>query len=352
MKKVFLMLLGAMMVCAAQAQIVAQDEAAVVYYSPKTSIGLDFTYTVETYERGIYAQYAEAMLGIDDVVKQNKTSYRLDDARINTSTSVDYERAHKITADAGFPMLLTINEKGLLVGYNYTPDNKPAPRPAPHHPQEPKPADVPMPLPEEVLTATTPQAQAFAAAKQIFHIRETRMYLLSGEVEHAPADGKAMELVLKELDKQERQLVSLFIGKVEKKNLHKHISHTPEGENSKRWDEVLYFSEDNGFTGADNVDADRIRINVEFHHQAAMKSPMESKGKKDKNAVEPSPIVYNLPGNADVEVYYKNELVRSRVVPVAQFGIDVPLPKDLFTDKELPKITFSEKTGKVIAITR
>lgn len=342
------------MVCGVKAQTPEEGEPVMVYYSPKTSIVLDFTYTEQTETAGELAEFAEELLGISNAVTESKTTYTFKGVTIATRTAADLERPHMIKAEKGMPwQLLNINDKGLLVGYNMTPD---APKQAKSSTKEAERSRISpirvLPYTEEILTAKSEEEKAQAVAKQILHLRETRMYLLSGEVEHAPADGKAMELVLKELDKQERQLVSLFIGKVEKKNLHKHISHTPEGENSKRWDEVLYFSEDNGFTGADNVDADRIRINVEFHHQAAQKSQMESKGKKDKNAVEPSPIVYNLPGNADVEVYYKNELVRSRVIPVAQFGIDVPLPKDLFTDKELPKISFSEKTGKVMAITR
>ena len=194
MKKVFLLLIGAsLMVSAASAQIVSQDESALVYYSPKTAISLDFSYTVESYERGIYAQYAESLLGIHDVVTQNKTTYRLDNVRIGTSTSVDYTRSHKVTADAGIPMLLTINEKGLLVGYNMTADEQPTRKPEPRKPAEPKKEeDGPMPLPEEVLNAPTLAAQAQAAAKQIFHIRETRMYLINGEVEHAVGTGNAL----------------------------------------------------------------------------------------------------------------------------------------------------------------
>ena len=37
---------------------------------------------------------------------------------------------------------------------------------------------------------------------------------------------------------------------------------------------------------------------------------------------------------------------------MAQFGIDVALPKELFTGNELPKIKFSEKTGGVISISK
>ena len=51
------------MVSAVSAQVLEKDEAALVYYSPKTVVVVDFCYTVETQEKGLYAEFAEAMLG-------------------------------------------------------------------------------------------------------------------------------------------------------------------------------------------------------------------------------------------------------------------------------------------------
>ena len=346
MKKVFLLLLGAIMsVGAIHAQIVEQDEAAVVYYSPKTAIRLDFTYTVETYEKGIYAQYAESMLGISDVIKENKTIYILNDVRIGTSTFVDYDRAHKVVAGC-IPMLLTINEKGLLAGYNLAPNDKSAHKHAPHKSMGPKADKAPeqTPLPEEVLSATTPFAQAQAAAKQIFHLRETRMYLLNGEVEHAPADGKAMELVLAELDKQEQALIALFTGRKNTCQKHEHFTVMPE-----KNEELFFFSEENGFTDSENVDADTIRVSLNAVHQQ-LTVPQETN--KKKKAPELTQLVYNLPGSCAVEVHYQGHSLAQRTISIAQFGVDVPLAKDLFTGSALPVIIFSEKTGNIISISK
>ena len=266
MKRLFLLLIGACMMCGMHAQVVKQNEAALVYYSPKTTIVLDFTYTVETFEPGIYAPYAEAMLGATDAVKENKKIYTLKNVQINTATDTDYDRPHKVTAEGGIPMLLTINEKGLLTGYNvsasqdkketrktgFTPDNDKARTMKSHI----------APYPEEVLKAATPMAQAHEVAKQIFHLRETRMYLLNGEVEHAPADGEAMKLVLAELDKQEQVLTELFVGKSSKKTCHKHARLVPEKE-----EKLYFFSEENGFTDAENVDADTIKVTLKAQKQ-------------------------------------------------------------------------------------
>ena len=352
MKRIFLMLLGAMMVCAIKAQVVEVGESALVYYSPKTAISLDFTYSVETQERGIFAEYAEDLLGAEGAVMETNSTYQLRDVRISTVTSTDYSRPHKVNADGGVPMLLSINEKGLLKGYNLpltTPTGKDAVKTSSKSTSiNKKSAYSIAPYPEEVLEAANPLAQAHAVAKQIFHLRETRMYLLSGEVEHAPADGKAMELVLDELAAQEKALTELFMGKKSKKTAHKRVVF-PVTKN----DQYLFFSEENGFTDAENIDADTVRVQMTLHPQQ-LKAAAEPKNTKKKKGEtnEVSQIVYNLPGSGDVSVMYKGDVLGQRTVPVAQIGVDVPLPKDLFMGAELPVIMINEKTGNIVSISK
>lgn len=333
------------MVCAVHAQVVEKDEAALVYYTPKTVVSVDFTYTVETQERGIYADYAEAMLGISEVITETQTICTIKEARIGTLTETDYSRPHKIVAEPGFPMLISINEKGLLTGYNVPPVQKSAPAKKPAAAPEKGFKAVPVtkaaPFTEDVLKASTPLAQAHAVAQQIFHLRETRMYLLNGEVEHAPADGQAMKQVLDELANQERHLTQLFTGKKSLRTEHKTVRMYPEAKQ-----QILYFSKENGFTDADNVEADAIVLNATLQVQKLAVS-----SSKKKNAAL-SQLVYNLPGSATLDVMIKGNVLASRTFPVAQLGVDVPLAKDLFSGKELPIIVFSEKTGNIISISK
>lgn len=353
MKRLFMMLAGAIIACTLSAQVVEQGEGAMVYYSPKTAISLDFTYTIETHETGIYAKYAESMLGIKDAERENTTLYTLTDVHIGTATTTDYSRPHKITADATVPMLLTINEKGLLVGYNlpYEAKTKPAPRKTADNANDlSRRIGKAAPFTEEVIKAATPQAQAKAVADQIMHIRETRMYLLSGEVEHAPADGTAMKYVLDELSRQERQLTELFVGKTSKRTEHKRIQIEPESqiEQKQHW----FFSEENGFTTPENIDADTITMRLMLHPQKFVAGNSNAKESKKKKGAEMSQIVYNLPGNGDIEVIFKGHTLAKRTVPIAQLGIDVPLSKDIFSGAALPIIVFSEKTGNIVSISK
>ena len=326
------------------------NESAIVYYSPETSIVLDFAYTEEKQEVGPFALFAEELLGIKDAVMENSTTYIMKDVHIQTRTGVDLSRAHKVVAEKGMlTQLLNINERGILIGYNL-----------PQQIQKPKnngtKEDVKygtnmtsiIPYSEDILEVKSVAGQAKAVAKQIFRIRESRMYLLGGEVEHAPADGVAMKLVLEDLDKYEKQLIELFVGKKTTNTLHKQVLFCPRGDDLKQWSKDLYFSEENGFTAEDNIDAQKIEIRAEFQHQLTQ----ERDAKKNKKGVELSQIMYNLPGNAEIIVTYKDEIFGKRMVPIAQFGIDIPLPRDLFTGSELPVIVFSEKTGNILSISK
>lgn len=344
MKRFFLLLIGAMMVSAVSAQVLEQGEAALIYYSPKTAFNLEFTYIVETRERGIYAAYAEDLLGVTDVVKETATLCTLKDVRIGATSSTDYTRPHKVSSESGIPMLLTINDKGLLTGYNvpFEPKKSELKKEDDHkcH-KHPAPKLQTAPIPEEVLKAANPLAQANEVAKQIFRLRETRMYLLSGEVEHAPADGRSMELVLEELADQERALTELFVGKKHIRKEHKRVLVEPSD-----IDKLLFFSDENGFTDGDNVDADTIVV-----HMLCQQQIIRHANPKAKKA-ELSQIVYNIPGNCAVSVLYKGSTLASRELPVAQLGVDVALPKSWFTGKELPKIVFSEKTGNIVSVSK
>ena len=337
------------MVCGVKAQTPEESEPVMVYYSPKTSIVLDFTYTEQTETAGELAEFAEELLGISNAVTESKTTYTFKGVTIATRTAADLDRPHMIKAEKGMPwQLLNINDKGLLMSYNTEPEAKKAsPNKLETSSRQGTKSRINStrvaPYPEEAMKASSPRAQAFEIAKQIYHIREARLYLLTGEVDHAPADSKAMELVLAELDKQERALTELFTGKKTRKTDHKVVRIEPTNEGH-----LLFFSEENGFTDGDNIDADTIQVQMVCQDQY----PRPLGHKEKRKGGKPSQVVYNIPGYCDVNVNYKGHCLSGRTVPVAQLGMDVALPLSLFTGKELPKIVFSEKTGNVVTLVK
>lgn len=150
--------------------------AVVTALTASAQLRLTMEYTKTVTERGELYQYSERYLGPCDVVTEEKVTYELKGIhRANDNQSAS-KTARK--------------ESG---SYTHT--------------------QMPVALSEEVLLAGNTAKKAELVAKQIYRIREARLNLLSGDVEHMPADGRSTELILDELRYQERQLTQLFVGK-------------------------------------------------------------------------------------------------------------------------------------------
>ncbi len=348
MKRISIFAVIMCLACVLQAQIVQDNEAVMVYYMPETQLEFDIEYVEETFEPGPFCHFAEKYLGAE-AIQETHTQYKLIGISNRIHTVADYSRAYKVVPEKGLSMqLLSLTDKGLLYGYNVEqPESKkPIQKAEPKHSKQPTYSSMEsvMPLLEEQIMAPSLQQKADGAAKQIYRIRETRMYLLSGEIEHAPADGKAMERVLRELDKQENQLVELFVGKHTTKYHHKHITYIPIKSEEKA---LLYFSEENGVTAEEDVTAYPLMLTVSARKQVLSAGNGQV---VDKKTPALSQLYYNLPGSASFSITYRGEIFAERTISVAQFGIAVPLARDLFTGTQRPHIRFNTKTGNILSI--
>ena len=339
MRKVFLFLgLCLLPFISGKAQSVREGELAVVYYTPQTQIVIDIDYESVILHRGIYADFAKKYLGTAEVVKDDDMWYRITNISTHTQTVADHSRMHKV--DSNLPLTLTAD--GILEAYNGVESQKSKvesqePR---VESQEPRVESKVLPLLEEHIVGKTLAEQAQGAAKLIYRIRENRLYLISGEVDKMPADGRAMELAINKLDEMEQQLVELFVGRIEVEKHRKTIVYTPVATEKT---DLAYFSEQHGFTNAAN--GDPIVMNINARRQ--IKGNPNSDKKK---APIPSQISYNLPGTANYKVSYLNELSDEADIQVAQFGVDVPLAQDLFEGKQQPHIYFNTQTGNIESI--
>lgn len=333
-----------------QAQVVQEQELALVYYMPQTLMEIDITYTVEVEEAGPYSRYAEKYLGTEDVISVNSQKAEIVSVNVRSRSKADLSRPVKVSADGGANMqLLSIAENGVLYGYNLpmTTTMRPTAGETPASPVAARATQQPvsLPLTEEQLRAQTPALRAEAIAKQIYRIREAKMYLLSGEIENAPGDGKGLEVALKELSKQEKQLVQLFTGKRSKKTVVKTVQYVPTKSEEKP---LLYFSPENGVTAEE--DASALPIVLNFIARKQVFAPAVETKKNAKNAPAASAICYNLPGAGLYTISYDGAMLLEGTLPVAQFGIAVPLAQSLFTGNKQPIIYFNTETGNIQAI--
>ena len=334
------------------AQIVRENEAAVVYYMPKTELVIHIDYEVVTQTPGVFYQYAERYLGAEEIIMENNTNCQLRAVRVATESSADTERAYKMTAQKGInTQLVSLSEDGRLLGYGIENASLQFSERSQGELQNGSKAAYSlaargkelMPLLEEQFMAGSVAKMAEGAAKQIYRIRETRLNILAGDVEHVPADGKAMELVLNELDKQEQALVALFVGKTQVTHHTHAVRYVPEESVEK--EVVCRLSAHNGIVDKNDLSGEPLYLTL-----VAKKQTLLPAGIADKNTPLLSQIHYNLPGEAQVALTFKGKQMAEQNVAVAQYGVAIPLAQDLFTGKSTPIITISEDTGNILSI--
>ena len=160
------------------------------------------------------------------------------------------------------------------------------------------------------------------------------------------ADGQAMLLVLNELDKREAMLAALFIG-TRKVEQHSHtIYYVPSKDVTERI--IGRVSQYAGIVPADDLSGEPIRLTLAGKRQDYASNNMQAA--KGSKAALPSQLYYNLPGTAKVVVEFGKDIRVSANLPIAQFGIAVPIAKSLLTCKPTPKIYFNTQTGNILSI--
>ena len=346
MKKTMI-ILAAILMAGSQlnAQLVLENEAAMVYYMPKNELAITLHYTVVDEEPGIFYQYAKRYLGAKQVITESKRSCVLTHVSTELLTSADTNRAYKITAGQGIKeQLISLSDDGRLLGYNVAIEEATESQlfsgKAEAYCIE---NEVLMPLLEEQFVASSTAKMAEGAAKLIYRLRETRLNLLAGEVEHVPADGKSMELVLAELEKQEQALVELFVGKKKVSSGSKTLRYKPE---ECVYDAVLCrFSLHSGVVDANDLSGEPLYISVDATQE--MVQPLVEENSK---APALSQLYYNLPGEADVVLKYKGEEWMRAHYQIAQLGVAIPLAKQWFTGKDIPVIRLNPETGNILSI--
>ena len=337
-----LVALFALTVCAI-AQSLTTTDAVLVYYMPKTILAFDVTYTETTRTQGPFYQYAERYLGTKDIVMADETTFALRDITLRTKTVADPGRAFTFTPSGNQKTNIILDKQGLLVAYNAEPEKAKEDKvynSDSQHKQRKAESDI-APLSEEALFASSKAKMAEAAAKQIYRIREARMGLISGDVEHMPADSKMLSLMLSELQEQEDQLVALFVGETKTIYRHKIIYLTPEDDLQDHI--LLRFSRFAGPVSADNLSGEPVKLSMTVSRKELLPS-------EDKHPKAVSEIYYNIPGEASVRLTdSKGLLLIDKSVPVAQFGVSVALPQDLIRRK--PHILFNTRTGAILSVT-
>lgn len=324
----------------------------ITYNLPAISMHIQADAVCTAVKAGVFAQYAEKYLGLKDVPMEDAVSWKLENVSMVTEAVTDTARSYHVTFNEKLPMPTFLLKNGRLSGVESA-DYPLSTTPVIEETHVASEVAVPVKavemhaanvMSEELLKAGSKSKQAEIAARQIFRIRESRLNLLTGDVDNLPADGASFQLVLDNLKAQEEAYMELFTGVVSTTTAHREYDYRPVGEGNS----VLFrFSRHFGFVDADDLSGEAIKISVTItDDKRSVPVLLDAKGKPKPVATG---IAYTVPGKARVALTFKGTALAQGEWEMGQFGHVEFLSSSLFTNKKAPaSASFCPMTGALV----
>lgn len=344
MKKLFIVstFVALALVVSAQSPFsLTEGKAVLVYSLPKTQLNIELVTEKITQQPGMFYRYSERYLATNNVITQEKVSYRLKSVKVTTTAIADLKRTFSIQSVSNSQLSkISVNSQGLLCGVNVpVMADKSEPKMA-VLPQENSKSESLLPLGEEYMMAGSEAKLAEGAAKQIYRIRESRLSLLTADGEKLPADGASMKSMLDGMTKLEKELTELFVGKTNMEEKTETVRLMPD---SAVHSQVLFrFSTLRGLVAADDLSG--IPYYLSLKPTTIAVTPADPKSKPDKVG-----LYYVLPATTQVQINDGIKTSFSGEFLMPQFGKIVPLSEDLLRQKNL-KVTIDSQTGRLLSI--
>lgn len=324
----------------------------VVYNLPLTQLDFELTISKTTYKRGEYYQYAKQYLSIDNPILEDKVVYNLENVTVENVGIPNKYNSHLIEfKQKSAEPFVYLTKDGLLCSINTdAPIFEKATTTKPQIEIEPT-VNAKSLLTEEILMAGSSAKQAELIAKQVFALRLSRTDILTGEAANMPPDGVAYELVINQINMQEKALIELFSGSVKTEYSTSQVSLIPSLEEIDR--EIPFrFSEKLGHVHADDLAGEPVYLSL------INKSPQPPVVLSDKElrSLEKKfseGVIYNIPGKAQLTLSFRNNTLLNTEMDVVQFGTQDVLTKQMFDSRKQPiKVEFYPHLGAIKQITQ
>lgn len=253
---------------------VYKESGNVVIAEATTTLAVDVAVQHETFTPGIYARYAQKLLGSRAPLVER------DEYRILLADVAIIEDATHYATDEELINIEAMEDAGSL------------------------------PVAVDRLSSAERSAEVAAkeAAEQIFSLRRARLDLVSGEFGDGVFGG-GLESALKEIDRLEREYLALFYGT-------RSVTTTAERfyvavSESQPTTIVARFSPEKGLVAKSDLTGDIILVTITPSQMSYPQSDVKGT------------VAYRYANNSDVAVAYGNEILSRRILPIYEFGATV-----------------------------
>jgi hypothetical protein len=351
MKRFLFILISILSVpCIAQKEVVpflSGVNEGITYCLPDTRIEITVETACITRTPGEFSRYAERFLRISNAISKQESYWVMGDINIALSGKPNPDKRYTIKlSTTGTAANVSMDENGIISGINIQAPQETVIEENPGNTTNEK-NDASKYMTEEMLQATSTAKLAELTAKEIYTIRESKLAITRGLSENMPKDGLSMQLVLDELDKQEKALTEMFIGHTD--TTYQKFSYTLEPAAEFNIDKAILFrfSRKLGILDKEDLAGSPVYYNLKDLESIKFPTPEELANKK---TVKKDGVCYNIPGKAEFEIYTAGRTLFKKEIPLAQLGTTEVLAKTLFSKNTSTKVRFDTATGGIISI--
>ncbi|MDD4712496.1 MAG: DUF4831 family protein [Bacteroidales bacterium] len=317
--------------------------AGLIYTLPKNIIVVEVETRKIVETPGIYYPYAERYLGITNICQAENVRYEIVGVHLSTKAVPDLQNTYIIeSGKAKNAPAIELTPEGFLKSIGHSDCKKTDIR---KEEKMIKPCCAENYQSQESSIVTREMQQASSTAKmaelaaiQLFNLRDTRINLLTQDLDKTPSDGRSYEIVLSELNRMENYYKELFTGKRTETTETTTFEYEPQKNN----EEILFrFSQLKGIVDKTNLGGDPIFINL----QKNVGTLADVAKTSAYNGKETFSVYYRIPGEAQIKITDGNTVFCNQKIPVAQFGKVMTLPAGAVGSAE-----FCPMTGSLIRL--
>lgn len=316
-----------------------KGESCLVYSLPKTEFIIELQTQKTTQKPGVFYRYSERYLATSKVITEEKSGYKLISIAVKPHAIPDNSRTYSVLpAKKSALNYISVDKSGILCGINVLCERELEATKSSTTIAETTANQQLLPLGEEYMMAGSEAKLAEGAAKQIYRIRESRLGLLTADLEKLPTDGASLKSMLEGLDAMEQSLTELFTGKTTTEIQTQILKLTPDVPLNKQ---VLFrLSALRGVVANDDLSGAPCTISLNTIQSTDLKANIANKPTKVG--------IYTIfPSKAELSIEFGNKILFSEEYQLPQFGKLIPLNETMFSNPKL-KVKVDRETGRLL----
>jgi len=346
----------------------------VVYALPQTVLNVDVLVEKKIQKVGPLAGFSEKYIGIIPKITADAIKWNVKSIAVSEKGEVDPQNFYKLTSVGGYqPNLIQLTPEGIIQGFNTNISNVEEEKvftsikadvdleiaygkfsidpnllikkDTVYKVVETDTAFIKVPELKELAFAKSLEDKAKEAAHQLFKLRKRRFKILTANYEVLPPDGKAYEVIVRELDKLENEYLALFLGKEVSVMESGQFAYKPTA--NDKGGVLFRISPSKGLVDVRDLKA--VPVRIEFKNLALTSElPVLP---QDPNVNPNSLIHYRIPGQAKVSVLKGKDVLYKGNHIIAQFGKVMTMPSQVLLHEGF-KIEFYPQTGAIKSISK